>query len=289
ADRFTVLRNGRVVAAGPATAFDEARLARCMTGRKPAQAARPDRPVEPRPTLLQVRGLRGGPLAEVSFDLHAGEVLGVTGLRGAGQSELAWMLFGLLEPRSGEIRLDGRPCRFRTPAEALAAGVACLPEDRLAQGLFLPQSVAFNLLATGLRRLRNAAGLLPPRRLEAAARHWLEALRIRAAGPDAPVQTLSGGNQQRVLLGRWLAVQPRLLIAHGPTAGVDIGSKESLHAKLRELAAQGLGVLVISDDLAELAGLCDRVLVLHRGRLVREWRHGELTEPALAACLESLR
>lgn len=289
-DRFTVLRNGEVAAQGPAAEFDELRLARCMTGRPP-------RPIRRRtatdtagagPPLLEVRHLSGRTLREVSFELRAGQVLGVAGLLGAGQTELARILFGLTRGQAGEIRLAGASRHFRNPAEAIAAGVAYLPEDRLGEGLFLPQPVRLNLVASGLRRLRHRFGLLAPDRIDACVRHWVEALQIRTPGLEAPVQTLSGGNQQRVVLARWLAVEPRLLIAHGPTVGVDIGSKESLHARLRELAAQGMGILVISDDLPELAGLCDRVLVLHRGRIVRELPGPELTEPALAECLGAL-
>ena len=288
-DRFTVLRNGEVVAQGPASDFDEARLARLMTGRPPAPPApRPRAAPTSAPPLLEVRGLAGRTLRDVSFDLAAGEVLGVAGLLGAGQTELALILFGLTPRRAGTIRFAGEERNFRSAAEAIAAGVAYLPEDRLTEGLFLPQSIALNLVAAGLRRLRNRAGLLAPARLRAHVTHWLRELRIQASGPDAPVQTLSGGNQQRVVLARWLAREPRLLIVNGPTVGVDVGSKEDLHAKLGALAAQGMGLLVISDDLPELVGLCDRVLVLHRGRVTREFRRPELTEPALAECLAAL-
>jgi simple sugar transport system ATP-binding protein len=286
-DRFTILRNGGVVARGEAANFDAATITLHMTGREVDGTRSPREPRRKDP-LLEVRHLAGEVVRNVGFELHPGEIVGLTGLLGSGQTELAEMLFGLRRPLSGDVFLHGERTELRSVRDAMAAGVAYVPEDRLTEGLFLEQPVEDNLLAASLDALSGRAGLLAPARIHEQVRHWLDALDIRTESPRTPAWALSGGNQQRVVLGRWLATAPALLILNGPTVGVDVGSREGIHRRLRELAAGGLGILLISDDLPELVETSHRVLVLHQGAIVDELRGDDCREEALALRLSRL-
>ncbi len=271
-ERLTVLRSGRVVAAGPIAGFDEASITRAMTGSDIAEAPYLWRPADPAaPPLLELDRLSvPGELDDISFRLLPGEIVGVSGLLGSGRTELALALFGMRPRYRGTIRLDGTPIRLDSTQRAIAHRIAYVPEDRLTEGLFLPETINRNIVATALRRL-SRFGLLRPRAAAAVASDTIRAMAIATPNGDRPVTQLSGGNQQRVVIGRWLLQQPRLLILNGPTVGVDVGSKAGIHATIRELAQNnGLGVLMISDDLPELAANCNRILLMHRGRLVAE-------------------
>ncbi len=283
-DRFTVLRNGRIVESGPAVEFDESRLTRAMTGRMLGAATyRPT--IDRRRPLLRVERLESPTLRQVSFELHAGEVLGCSGLMGAGQGELALILAGARAASAGEIEVDGVRQRIRSVRDSVRAGLAYVPEDRLSQGLFLGQSVARNVTAASLRRLPSAMGLVSPGRVEAEAAAWTNQLGVRVPSLGAAVRTLSGGNQQRVVLSKWLATAPRVFVLNGPTVGVDIGAKEAIHLAIRRLAERGMGVLMVSDDLTELAEHCSRVLVFQRGVVAGELSGDALTEDALLSRL----
>ena len=269
-ERLTVMRSGRVVAAGPIAEFDEAAITRAMTGSDIAEAPYAWQPTGTAP-LLEVEGLSvPGELEEVSMRLMPGEIVGVSGLLGSGRTELALALFGMRPRYRGTIRLDGRTVRLDSVRRAIAHRIAYVPEDRLIEGLFLPETIDRNIIATSLTAL-SRFGLLRARPAAAAASRTIREMAIATLSGDRPVMQLSGGNQQRVVLGRWLLQDPRLLILNGPTVGVDVGSKAGIHGAIRALAAErGLGVLMISDDVPELAGNCNRVLVMHRGRLVAE-------------------
>ncbi|MCU0908618.1 MAG: sugar ABC transporter ATP-binding protein [Rhodobacteraceae bacterium] len=286
-EQVVVLRNGRKVAEGPAGEFDAASLTRHMTGRDvmadPPPPLRADAPV-----LMEVQGLtKAGAFADVSFILRAGEVLGVSGLLGSGRTALAKALFGLVAPEQGTIRLDGRDVPRGDPIRAAAAGVGYVPEDRLTEGLFLTQSIVQNIAIGRLDAHARTAGVLGLSGLLGEARDWLTRLRVKAPNPDAPVRSLSGGNQQRVVLARWMARSPRVLILNGPSVGVDVGSKAEIHAIIAELAAQGLGVIVISDDLPEVLSTCHRILVMKAGRMVEDIPGGSLNDTELAHRLAS--
>ena len=269
-ERLTVMRSGRVVAAGPIAEFDEAAITRAMTGSDIAEMPYAWRPAGTAP-LLQVERLSvSGELEAVSLRLMPGEIVGVSGLLGSGRTELALALFGMRPHYRGTVRLDGRPVRLDSVRRAIAHGIAYVPEDRLTEGLFMPETINRNIIATSLAAF-SRFGLLRARPAAAAAARTIRDMAIATPTGDRPVAQLSGGNQQRVVLGRWLLQNPRLLILNGPTVGVDVGSKAGIHAAIRALAAEReLGVLMISDDLPELAGNCNRVLVMHRGRLVAE-------------------
>ncbi len=272
-ERLTVMRSGRVVAGGPIAAFDEAAITRAMTGSDIAEEAYVwTPPAGPTPApLLEVEGLSvPGELDDVSLRLMPGEIVGVSGLLGSGRTELALALFGMRPRYGGTIRLDGETVRLDSVRRAIGRRIAYVPEDRLTEGLFLPETIDRNIIATSLGRL-SRFGLLRTRAANDAAARTIAGMAIATPTGDRPVMQLSGGNQQRVVIGRWLLQEPRLLILNGPTVGVDVGSKAGIHRTIRALAAErGLGVLMISDDLPELASNCNRILVMHRGRLVAE-------------------
>ena len=270
-ERLTVLRSGRVVAAGPIAEFDEATITRAMTGSDIAEASYAWPPGPATTPLLELdRVCVPGELDDISLRLLPSEIVGISGLLGSGRTELALALFGMRPHYRGTISLDGRPVRLDSVQRAIAHRIAYVPEDRLTEGLFLPETIDRNIVATALGRL-SRFGLLRRRAAASAAADTIRAMAIATPTGDRPVTQLSGGNQQRVVIGRWLLQQPRLLILNGPTVGVDVGSKAGIHATIRGLAeGGGLGVLMISDDLPELAANCNRILLMHRGRLVAE-------------------
>ncbi len=287
-DQFSFLRGGRLVASGPTAAFDRAAITRHMTGQDllpppPRGGPRNDDP------LLRVRSLRGTIVQDASFDLAAGEVVGITGLRGAGQAELALLLSGARARTGGEVFLAGASLPNGDLPAALAAGIAYVPEDRLTEGLALDQSLAFNLASATLSSFGGWGGFVRDTNIAAHAQRWLNDLGVRAPSPDLPVRALSGGNQQRVALGKWLSTRPRVLILNGPTVGVDVGSKRAIHDRLRALANQGLAILLISDDLPELAESCQRVLMMHQGRIAHKLIGDAWNDATLATQLNELR
>ncbi len=291
ADTLTVLRNGRVVAEGPMAELDEARITRAMTGHEPGadrHAWTP--PPAGTPPRLELRGLTvPGEVADISFSLMPGEVVGVAGLLGSGRTELALALFGMRPGYSGKILLDGRPVELRSVADAVAAGIAYVPEDRLTEGLFPARTIDDNLLAASLDRLSGQTGWLDAAAGQRAAAGAIRDMAIATPSGDRAVSELSGGNQQRVVIGRWLLTQARVLVLNGPTVGVDVGSKGAIHRKLRELARDhGLAVLMVSDDGPELAENCGRVLLVHRGRLAGVLEGDALTDAAITDHLRAL-
>jgi len=305
-DELAVLRDGTLVAHGPRAEFDVDRLVTLMVGRRldqlfPARQRAPvvgnepaveERPIDPRQAaqvkarsgtgtvprgpcrpLLEVRGLtRTGVVQDISFQLNAGEVLGVFGLMGAGRSELAQILFGLEPFEAGSVSICGRPLVSPRPTHCLREGMAYLTESRHEDGLALEASIAENLALVTLRsHARSGTGWLNRVTLAAAVRSIREAVRLTpTARDDAPVRTLSGGNQQRVVLGKWLLAKPQVLILDEPTRGIDVGAKFEIHQLILQRAEAGAGVLIISSELEELIGLCDRILVMRRGELVDE-------------------
>jgi simple sugar transport system ATP-binding protein len=282
ADRVTVMRDGCKVGTWPAGALDVGRIGELMTGliidtkisARDAAGASP---------ALQVSHLtRRGEYEDVSFAIRKGEIVGLTGLLGAGRTELALSLFGMTRPDSGAIILDGREARLGSNRDALSAGIAYVPEDRLNLGLDMRQPVRLNIVLTVLRRLASRFGILDPDRVTRTAQGWIDRLRIKIPGLGEPVQQLSGGNQQRVVIAKWLATEPRLLILDSPTVGVDIGNKQSIYQIARSLADEGVAILMISDEIAEVYFNTDRVLHMRDGRIVGEYRPGRDAEQEIA-------
>ncbi len=286
-ERVMVLRNGKKVAEGPAGEFDTQSLTHHMTGRD-VNEVRPG-PAQPdAPRLLEVRGLsKAGVFADISFDLRAGEVLGITGLLGSGRTSLAKALFGLVAPDEGTITVAGNPVPTGDPIAAAQARIGYVPEDRLTEGLFLSQSIMRNVAIGRLDEHSGGGGFLNMGTLVDEARDWLQRLKVKAPDIAAPVQSLSGGNQQRVALARWLSRAPQILILNGPSVGVDVGSKADIHDIIRDLASRDLAVIVISDDLPELLATCHHILVMRDGRIVDDLAAEGLSEAALTERLAS--
>lgn len=284
--RVTVLRDGAKVGTFAPAELDENRLTELMTGRRFHYAVRDGTGPAGR-VVLEVDGLsRAGEFRDVDLRLHAGEVVGLTGRLGAGRTELALAIFGMTAPDRGTIRLAGQPLPPGANRAAIAAGIAYVSEDRLTCGLALDRPVGDNLVATILDRLAGPAGLIPAGRRARAIGDAIARLAIKAARPEIAVRTLSGGNQQRVVLGKWLATGPRLLILDSPTVGVDIGAKDGIYAIMRELAAEGLAILLISDEVAEVLHHTDRVLVMRAGRIAGAYRPAATSAAELRAAID---
>jgi rhamnose transport system ATP-binding protein len=267
ADRVTVLRDGNSVATRPMKEVDRPELIRLMVGRE-ITAVFPKREVPAGDVLLELRGLgcRESGVRDVSLQVRAGEILGLAGLVGAGRTELARILFGLTPADQGEILLGGRSVRVRTPVQAVELGIAYVPEDRRRHGVILEMPVAANATLAVLRRLARA-GFLDFGRERELAESYVSALAVKTPSIEAAVGNLSGGNQQKVALARWLATEPKVIILDEPTQGIDVGAKAEIHKLMGDLAARGMAVLMISSELPEVLGMSDRVAVLHQGRL----------------------
>ena len=280
ADRITVLRDGVRIATVEAAAVDEAHLARLMVGRaleSELREAAADTGGGDGQVVLRARGLGRPPrLKPVDLELRAGEIVGVFGLVGAGRTRLARTLFGLEPASEGALEVLGRPVDLRSPAEAIAAGMGYLGEDRAA-GIVRRMSVASNVTLASLAAVSRGP-VVDRVRERALARRFVDELDIRIASVDQLVETLSGGNQQKVVLARWLATGPRVLLLDEPTKGVDVGAKYEIHGMVRRVAAEGAACLVVSSDLPEILGLADRILVMREGRLRGEITAARATE-----------
>jgi simple sugar transport system ATP-binding protein len=282
-ETIIVIRNGKTVSVGDRSDYDRARLVYEMTGHSITEKVYDFEPDLTQPPLLKVEQLNAGNLLkEINFELRAGEIVGVTGLLGSGRTELALALYGMQPIESGRIYIKQKPVTIRSNRDAIAHGIGYLPEDRLTEGLFLERSIAQNVVVRTIDGLRGTLGLTDPRKINAQVEKWVEALRIKTSDSALPVKTLSGGNQQRVVLAKWLASKPKVMIMNGPTMGVDIGSKEELHNLMKDLAGEGMGLLVISDDIPELLQTCNRVLLMRYGRIVEEIKPKDTNEDELS-------
>jgi simple sugar transport system ATP-binding protein len=263
---MTVLRDGALVGVFPVEGMTQSRVTELMTGRN-FDSAVIAADHDDQPVVLSVKNLsRANEFDNISFDLRRGETLGVTGLLGAGRTELALTLFGMRRPHSGEIVLDGETVHFDSNREAIRAGVAYLSEDRLSLGLNQPQSIADNLVMASLDRILSG-GLISPPKKENVVAHWISALGVKIGKPEDPIRTLSGGNQQRVAIAKWLAIGPKILILDAPTVGVDVGARAGIFEIVRKLAAEGLSIILISDEPPEVYFNADRIIHMAEGRI----------------------
>jgi rhamnose transport system ATP-binding protein len=276
ADRVTVIRDGEVVESTDGQHVTQDWMVSRMVGR--AVSTLYPRTVRSRgKPLLEVNGLtRAGTLDGVSFSVHEGEIVGLAGLVGSGRTEVARAIFGIDRFDSGSVRIEGQPVG-RDPRSAVRQGLAMLPEDRGRQGLVLPFSIRQNLSLP----LVNLAQFLNPRHEESLAKEFITTLDIRPAISSLPASALSGGNQQKIVIGKWLATHPKLLILDEPTQGVDVGAKAEIHRVIDALVQQGLGILMISSELLEVLGMADRVLVMHRGTIAGELPRGSSEEAVM--------
>ncbi len=286
ADTCSVFRNGRRVETFPAGTRSEDEVVRLMIGRD-YSAVFPPKPAPPAataPPVLDVKDLTWGDrLKSVSFGVRAGEILGLGGLDGQGQRELLLALFGVLRGVGGSVTVDGRPAALAGPGEAKGNGIALVPEDRKTEGLMLPMTVRDNLSFASLGHL-SRGGVLDRAGETHAVDAMLRLLAVKTADPAAtPVGALSGGNQQKVVIAKWLMTKPRVILLNDPTRGIDVGTKQEIYRLLRTLADEGAAILLYSTDYAELVGCCDRVLVLYDGAVRRELEGAAITEHALVA------
>ena len=285
ADRVTVLRDGESVGTSRVSEVTESSLIQQMVGSALAQVCPPAASVPGACKLsLKQLGCAAGCVREVSLDLHAGEIVGLAGLVGAGRTELARTIFGITPADSGAIFLGGERVEIRSAPEAVARGIALLPEDRRRHGIILEMSVAANITLASHRRIFPGAWLRPAAERELALA-FMRDLAVRAAGPEAPAHSLSGGNQQKVALARWLATKPEVLLLDEPTQGVDVGAKAEIHKLIRALAGKGMAVLLISSDLPEVLGMSDRIDIMRGGTIVSVLPGNSTAQEVMAAAL----
>lgn len=273
-----VFRDGQSVAQGPIAGYSRSELSELMTGRE--IEARRYRTGQPEGgELLRLEGLGSGEaFQDVSATLHRGEILGITGLSDSGRNELALALAGHRQITEGRVSMDGGPVRLDTPAQSIALGIGYVPEDRLGEGLFIEKSILDNEVPLILDRLLGPLGTIDRSKARAAAQDISAEMTLNTSDIDLPAGALSGGNQQRVLIGRWLSIAPRLLVLHGPTVGVDVGSKDTIYRAIQSMAERGIGLIIVSDDLPELLQNCDRILVMTAGRIAAEVRGDAASE-----------
>ncbi len=289
ADRVTVLRDGGYIGTKSVADTSEGELISMMVGRT-IGALFPKQEAEVGDVVLELRNLTREPYTRrVSLKLRAGEIVGLAGLVGSGRSETAQVVFGILPAQSGEILVQGAPVTIRDPAGAVSHGIAYVPEDRGTQGLIRQMTVRENVSLAVLRSVARG-GFIDVGRETALAQDAIHRFGIRAYGPEQPVGKLSGGNQQKVVVGKWLASDPKVLIIDEPTRGVDVGAKAEIHRLISQLAAErGLAILMISSELPEILGMSDRILVMRGGRVVGEYARAEATQEVVGEAMMSER
>ena len=279
ADYITIFRDGKKVGDFENKALDKKSLTYHMTGRE-VEYPRYRRVSNDDLPLLEVRNLtRNGNYKNISFKLQKGDILGITGIRGSGRSELALSLFGLNPPNSGEILVKGRPFNIKIPDDAVNQGIVLMPEDRQTEGLFLKKSLKENISSTILDRIKTKAGFIDRKKQEEIAAGSVKKLKIRTQSVDTLVRNLSGGNQQKTVLAKWVATGPELFILDSPTVGVDIGSKAEIYELIHRFASEGMGIILISDELEEILANCNKVLVMYAGEILEILTEKDLDKP----------
>ena len=288
AEELTILRNGFKVTEGPMKDFDRAKFIFHMTGRtiEPTLFRDPETSDEP---LMKVEDIGITDLFEgINFELYAGEIIAITGLLGSGRSELARALFGLEKLTSGRIFVNGKEITLNNVKDAIKHGIAYVPEDRLTEGLFLQRSIDNNIVAATIDRILTKRRMISSKQTKTRSGSWIGELKIVTPSGSMPAQTLSGGNQQRVVLAKWLSTDPKILVLNGPTVGVDIGSKADIHNYARNLAKKGMGVIIISDDIPEVLENCNRVLLMEKGLMIEAMDCEGLTGEMLSNLLSGV-
>ena len=280
-DQITILNNGKNVISGPISDFDRNNLVHYMTGREYTEQ-RLARDVDGAQPMLEVRGLSmKGFFEDVSFTLHRGEVLGITGLLGSGRTELALALYGMKPVTGGQILLKGEPIQLQSVQDAIRLGISYVPEDRITEGMFLERSIEQNVTVSNVEKYCRPRGVVNREKVHQVAREWVSRLGIKTDDPLKPISTLSGGNQQKVVLAKSLTTEPLVLILNGPTVGVDVGSKMDISRLIQDIARKGVSVLLISDDSTEILTNCKRILMMKGGRIAGEYRSDDFAGGSL--------
>ncbi len=280
-ERFTVFRNGKLVATGNTNELDDKKFSYYMTGREFEYRTFIPEQISQDP-IIEVKNLSlDGHFDDINFAVHGGEILGITGLLDSGRTELALALFGLRSANSGEILIKGKKVELKTPQEAVRNDIGFVPEDRLSEGLFLPQSIADNITVSEIDNLTKSGKIIDKAKCREVVAKWVKEFSIATPNPENAAMTLSGGNQQKVVLSKWLACSPDILILNGPTVGVDIGSKHDIHLILQNLANAGMAIIIVSDDLPEVIENCSKVIVLKNGKAVAELETSDLQEQTI--------
>jgi simple sugar transport system ATP-binding protein len=271
-EKVTVLRDGKKVGEYSTNELNNNKLIFLMTGKKISysmfkyKGKKNDRNV-----ILEVRNFsKKGNFKDINFKIWPSEILGITGLLGSGRTELALSLFGLNKADSGEIYIDGKKVKINSTKDAVKLGISYLPEDRLNHGLFIEQSISNNIIITILEKILNKLKLISSSKRKKSIERWSKKLEVKTPSLELTVQSLSGGNQQRVVLAKWLATNPKIFILDGPTVGIDIASKSNIHNIIKELASIGMGIIIISDEITEVLRNCNRILVMSKGRIIKK-------------------
>jgi simple sugar transport system ATP-binding protein len=282
-EKVTILRDGKLVGVYNTKELDHDTLSFYMSGKKLSNSAFEFQEKEKgKKPLLEVKNLsKKGQFSNINLQIKSGEIVGITGIIGSGRTEFALSLFGLNKPDTGEIYIDGKLVKIRFPRDAIEQGLSYLPEDRLNQGLFIKQPIENNIVVTILKKLINKFNLIENNKKYKYAERWIKELNIVAPSLDTTVQALSGGNQQRVVIAKWLATHPKVFILDGPTVGIDVASKSNIHNLIRKLAKQGMGVVIISDEIPEILRNCNRLVVISEGRIIKELNTDEVNENQL--------
>ena len=218
----------------------------------------------------------------INFKLYEGEIVGIVGMMGSGRTELAFSLFGMNPPDSGDILVEEKKVNFKSNEEAIEAGIGYIPEDRIEQGLIMNQTITNNITVTILKKLLNDLKMIDNKRQQITTNHWIDALAIRTSNIKDPAKTLSGGNQQKIVLAKWLATTPKILIMDSPTVGVDIAAKHGLYEIMKELSKKKIGIILISDEVPEALYNCHHILLMRKGRIVKEFQPDEISENELS-------
>ncbi|MCF7934052.1 MAG: sugar ABC transporter ATP-binding protein [Spirochaetia bacterium] len=288
AERVTVLRDGVKIGCYPSSELDDKKIEYYMTGTTTVYTPYHVMPDTTGAPVLELDGLsKEGNFKDISMSVYPGEIVGITGLLGSGRTELALSIFGLNPPDEGTMRIDGEPVVIDTVKQAVSHGIAYVPENRLVEGLVLDQSVGKNVVMTVLDRMLTASKCIDVQQVDRSIARWVRELKIKVPSVDSAVKTLSGGNQQRVVLAKWIATEPKLFILDNPTVGIDIAAKTSIHEVIKHLAAEGVGVIIISDEIAEVLYTCNRVLVMNRGRILKQFISSEANEEEIQRYIES--
>ena len=280
-ENFTILRSGELVASGSTAELNDKKFSYYMTGREFNQRRFKPVNLSEKPIFEANQVGLPGFFEDVSFSLHRGEIIGITGLLDSGRTELALSMFGIKPISHGSFSINGKTVLIQSPRDAIKHNLGYVPEDRLTEGLFLPQSIADNIVISEIDRLAKKAGIVDQVKRKTEIDHWIKELAIATPDPNNACQTLSGGNQQRIVLAKWLACNLDILVLNGPTVGVDIGSKHDIHGILHELASKGLGLILISDDLPEVVENCSKILAMKAGRIVAELKAEETDEKTI--------